>query len=181
MRAMSKPLYHHAIELRRLRYGVLHAAPEHSDPEFLPAYRWVEREVGFFPLFLAVGSTVEDVRMTGYMNNWLREWARRSPGRASLIAGVPENLVLLSFDHVDGVFTDYLAWHIVLNGAFCRYEFTPYERRQVLKPSLTRSRWLLRAKRHPHLVQLVTPRWTCGRPRACGSAMSGRGGVSRRW
>ena len=63
-------LYHHCIPLEHIVHGELRADPFHSDPEFKDAYAWLAKEVCFHPLFLAVGATEEDIRMTGYQDNW---------------------------------------------------------------------------------------------------------------
>ncbi len=154
---MPRPLYHHAIalpNLRDVRGGVLVPDAGRSDVDFLPAYRWAEREVGFFPLFLAVGPTVEDVRMTGYGNHWA------PPGRRGLLDPDPADrpLVLFSFDHVDGVFTDYLNWHLVLNGGPCGHRIGPRETAMLLRRSWPASRWRREARRRRHGVQLLAPR-----------------------
>jgi hypothetical protein len=65
----------------------------------------------------------------------------------------------LSFRNVDGIFTDYNAWHIALNGAGNKVEWdaTDREFRQIIKPCYNRARWLRLAKAKPHLVQLLAP------------------------
>jgi len=62
--------YHHCRSLDSAVYGRVEASPEHADQDFKDAYSWLEKEVGFYPLFLAVGTTDEDIRMTGYQNQW---------------------------------------------------------------------------------------------------------------
>ena len=153
---MPRPPYHHAIGLDHLGRidGVLVPDPALSDPDFLPAYRWAEREVGFFPLFLSVGTTADDMRMTGYQNNW------QPPDRLGTHDPDPADrrLVLFSFDSVAGVFSDYSAWHIVLNSSHCDYRVGRRYTSWILRRSWPTSRWLREARRCPHSVQLLAPR-----------------------
>ena len=62
-------MYHHCRPLESIVYGDVKANPEHVVPEHIQPYNWLEKEVGFYPLFLAVGETIEDIYMTGYANN----------------------------------------------------------------------------------------------------------------
>ena len=158
---MPRPLYHHAIGLHDLRRvpadGVMVPDPSLSDPDYLPAYRWAEREVGFFPLFLAVGRRVEDVRMTGYQDHWAPPDLPQLPAEPGDEAA-DRRLVLFSFDHVDGAFSDYMAWHLVLNAGKDDYRLTPRETAMVLRRSWPASRWRRAAEHGPHSVQLLAPR-----------------------
>lgn len=142
--------FHHCIPLNQMIYDIIYPDEQHSEPYFIPAYKWFEKEVGFYPVFLAVGSTTEDIRMTGYMNNW-----RRIKGNKPIHRN--ENLVLLSFGDVEGVFSDYDFWHIPLNMRNSEYPITEYERKLIFKKSWNRSRWINYAKKSPHRVQLCTP------------------------
>lgn len=152
--------YHHCTSLESVIFGELKASPEYSDLDFKGAYSWLEKEVGFYPLFLVVGTTEADIRMTGYQDNWrLRVSYRYENGKTKGTyrkAGEFPNLVLFSFEDVDGVFMDYAYWHIVLN-ANPDYKITNYEKRLIFKPSWSKSKWLRKAKKEPHSIQLVTP------------------------
>ncbi len=57
--------YHHCRSLKSIVHGEVRASPEHAD-EFKDSYAWLEKQVGFYPIFLAVGTTEEDIRMAGY-------------------------------------------------------------------------------------------------------------------
>ena len=159
-------LYHHNRSLESVIFGEVKANPEHSDPEFKDAYSWLERQVGFYPLFLADGTTEDDIRMTGYQSQWAKVNGSEIVGRrkdGSYIQryilrkkGEFPNYVLFSFEEVDGVFTDFDYWHIPLNSIMNGYEVTDYERRLTLKPSWPKSKWLRKAKKDPYSVQLVT-------------------------
>jgi len=146
-------MYHHSRELKSIVYGELSADSRYYDPFFKDAYVWLEKEVGFSPLFLAVGQTIEDIRMTGYQDNWRRKVSTNEYRRA----GNSPNHVLFSFDALDGVFMDYSYWHIVLNANHKNYRVSNYETRLIFKPSWEKNRWLRYAKQHPHSVQLVRP------------------------
>lgn len=151
-------LFHHCIPFSKITHGCIHPNESHSYNRFVPAYRWFEKEKGFYPLFLSVGNTVDDVHMTGYSDNWRRYIGSKivEPGKPAVSIyrkkGEFPNLVLFSFDSVDGIFNDYQAWHLVLNGS----DLSPYEKRLLFKPSYSRARWLLMAKRRPHTVQICT-------------------------
>ncbi|MBI4439884.1 hypothetical protein HY638_02840 [Candidatus Woesearchaeota archaeon] len=149
--------YHHCRSLNSIVYGETRANSEHSDPNFKEAYSWLEKEVGFYPLFLAVGATEEDIRMTGYQNQWRRILSSGPNGKDFRKRREFPNDVLLSFENVDGVFMDYDYWHLALNAGYKNYQITDYEKRLIFKPSWPTSKWLRKAKKIPHSVQLVTP------------------------
>lgn len=131
----EKAIYHYCMPMAKVRYGVLVPDPAYSDPDLLPAYQWLEKEVGFFPLFLAVGSSIESIRMTGYPNQ--------------------KDNVLFSFNNVEGIFMDYGYWHIVLNAGYRNYQISKREKSWIFKYSWSQSRWLKKAEKEPHSVQLV--------------------------
>lgn len=130
--------YSHCRSLSSVVHGEIKANPRYAEKDFKKAYSWLEREVGFYPLFLAVGTTYEDLRTTGYLDN-------------------SEN-VLFSFEEVQGVFMDFITWHIALNSRHNNYKLTDYERRLIFKYSWSKSKWLAKAKKEPGSVQLVTPK-----------------------
>jgi len=94
------PLYHHCIPASRVTCGSIRADRSLSDPEFLPAYEWVEDQLGFFPLFLAVGAFDDINRMTvtritggsGQGVNLLKGYTGRPTGEK-------ENFPTLLFSH----------------------------------------------------------------------------------
>ncbi len=154
----------HSIPLSQVSFDQIVADPKYSDDDFMPAYRWAENRLGFFPLFLAVG-TDESISMTGYSNQWRRLLGTRHDAFGKLVnvyrkrGEFPSN-VLFVFDSEDiaaPVFTDYMAWHLVLNetmngGTVCeRYAS------MVLKRSWSRARWLLHSWRNAHTVQALVP------------------------
>jgi hypothetical protein len=124
------------------------------------AYAWLAREVGFWPLFLAVGESDDDRRMTGYQNQWSRSPYWAPPGR-------PRNLVLFSWRQPPAgvVHCCYDHWHIVLNGVrSCggphdlRVELDdPRTTSWVMHRSWSQADWLRYGRRWPGQVQAVAP------------------------
>ena len=160
--APSRLLYHYCMPASGIISDILTPDRTRSDPDFLPAYEWVEERLGFFPLFLAVGTLEDVVWMTGYQDNW-RVVTGSEPvegggyRRIFRKKGEFPNLVLLSFDAVDGVFMDYDYWHIALNACMNGSVISRKEESWIFKPSWTKSRWLRAALTGTHSVQLVTP------------------------
>lgn len=166
---MGGQIYHHCTDLENIVYGEIKADPKYSDEDLLGSYKWLEGKIGFFPLFLAVGETEEDIRMTGYQNQWRRFIATRNVGRREDGTYIQKNVyrkkgefpnyVLFSFNAVDGIFTDYDLWCDIIcyiRDGVPQYDYTDCRRRQLFKPSWPKSKWLRKAKKDPHSVQLVT-------------------------
>jgi hypothetical protein len=155
------PLYHHCMPFSQVRFGTITADPVYSDSDFLPAYEWLEAEIGFFPHFLSVGNSETVIRRTGYADNWrvfdrgectdtgYRKFYHRK--------GEFPNLVLLSFDDMDGVFMDDLSWNIALNACMNKKPVSKQEMKMILKPSWNRRRWIRAAETGSHWVDLLTP------------------------
>jgi hypothetical protein len=148
--------YHHCRCLESVVFGEIKANPTYFDKDLKDAYFWLEKEVGFYPIILAVGKTDEDIRMTGYQNQFGRILTESSKGNTYRKKGEFPNDVLFSFENVDGIFMDYMYWHIVLNSSYKNYQITDYEKRLIFKPSWNKTDWLRKAKKNPHSVQLVT-------------------------
>jgi hypothetical protein len=133
----------------------------HFALQFEASYRWLADRIGFWPLFLAVGDTDEDRRMTGYQLQWSRDhtWGP---------AGPPRDRLLFSWNDAPphATYVDYDNWHTVLNSVRER-DGDPHQlyvelegRRDaasILKPSWRQSDWLRRARRNPHSVQAAVP------------------------
>jgi len=167
-------LYHHCRTLESIVYGTVRPSPEHAIEWLKEEYIWLEKEVGFYPLFLAVGGTEDDIRMTGYDTQWNKRIGTEIVGRKKNGNCIQKNVlrkkgefpneVLFSFDDfdklqeasTDGVFMDYMAWHIVLNSSHCNYQISEQYKRMIFKYSWPKSKWLNYAKKEPHNVQLVT-------------------------
>ncbi|MBI2035499.1 MAG: hypothetical protein HYT12_02335 [Candidatus Liptonbacteria bacterium] len=146
-------LFHHCRPLDSVSFGIAKPNPRHADPDFKGAYFWLKREVGFYPLFMAVGKTEDDLRLTGYQDNWWEDgvykYAYRK-GRRFI------NGALFSFSSADGIFMDFAQWHIAINNCNGNRETSDYEKRLIFKPSWSRANWLKHA-RDGHSVQLVVP------------------------
>lgn len=160
----SEQIYlYHAMPLSQVKRGVLIADPVYSDEDFLPAYRWLEKEHGFFPLFLAVGTVEEAVYVTGYQNQWrVHTGSERVEGKLRQVyrrAGEFPNYVLfaLPVSAVPGIFTDYMWWNIVLTDCMNNTEIGKQLRRYLYKKSWPTHKWLRTARRDGHLVQLIAP------------------------
>ncbi len=149
--------YHHCRSLDSVVYGRVKASPEHADEDLKEAYLWLKKEVGFYPIFLSVGTTDEDIRITGYQNQWRRILSEGPNGKEYRKKGDFPNDVLFSFEDIEGVFMDYDYWHIALNAGHKNYQMTDYEKRLIFKPSWSKSKWLGRAGKDQHSAQLVTP------------------------
>lgn len=154
----KKPLlYHHARPLEFVEYGTV-TQKLGIDEDFDSSYRWLENEVGFPPLFMAVGKTEEDVRMTGYSNQWARILSWSSSGNEYRKKGEAPNQVLFSYSDIpNGVFTDYNDWHIVLNSSHKQHNLNKWEKKLIFRKTWDSDKWLAQAEKHPHTVQLVVP------------------------
>jgi hypothetical protein len=164
-------IYHHAVDLAfvpgpvelrstpgsELCPGWHETAGEGEYPPdalwFEPAYAWLAERAGFWPLFLAVGESDDDLRLTGYQDQWRRALAP-SPERVLFsYADLPDPLV----------FSDHSLWHIVLSWAMNAGHPDPRmsrpvsrgEERQILRRSWPRARWLRYTKRYA--VQACVP------------------------
>jgi hypothetical protein len=144
-----------------VKYCTIRADPAFSHPHFLPAYEWLEDELGFYPLFCSAGRSESAIRMTGYQDNW-KVWicSRFEEGKCRNFyrrKGEFPNLALLSFDDLDGVFMDYDYWHIALTACQRGDPVTDREKRMIFKPSWTKGRWIRAARDDTRGVQLVAP------------------------
>ena len=144
--------FHHTRSLKHCTNGLV--SPFTPDDLYEAENRWLERELGFYPIFLAVGDTEMDIRMTGYENQWVRKIGTKTYRQK----GDPQNDVMFSYyDLPHGVFLDYQDWFLVLNGSHINYQLTESERRSLFKRSFTKADWFRKAKIQPHSVMYVTP------------------------
>ncbi len=158
--------YHHCRSLDSVVFGEINPNPKYFDPDLKNAYLWLRKEVGFYPLFLSVGTSEEDLYMTGYANQWARIIGNKIVGRRIDGTYIHKNIlrkrgefpndVLFSFEEVNGVFMDYMYWHFVFNIGLKNYHISNYKKRLIFKPSWSKSRWLRKAKDEPDSVQLIT-------------------------
>lgn len=124
-------------------------------------YKWLAGLSGFWPLFLAVGETDEDRRMTAYQLQF-----SRSPKSGP--RGPIRERVMFSYHHPPPgtVYLDYMNWHIPLNSLIEQHG-DPHrlavqlrsrgDQAAVLKRSWPASRWLRYARQNPHCVQAAVP------------------------
>lgn len=153
-------LYHHCIPVSAASQRIITPDHSYSDQDFLPAYNWVEQVTGFYPLFLAVG-TSDILWMTGYQDNWriwtgseVEEGVYRETYRKK---GEFPNLAVFSFGSLDGVYMDYDYWHNTLNTIPNGKPITTRETKWIFKPSWTKSRWIRAALKGTCRVQFVVP------------------------
>ena len=154
--------FYHVIDLSAVSRSVLRPQVEFSDSEWVPAYQWLEKETGFYPLFLAVGDE-SATYVTGYQNQWrvnlggtMVDGNYVSTRRK---AGEFPSFVLFAFRQSDlqGCFTDYQWWNIVLTDVLCERPIGPALYRYLFKKSWPRSKWLRTANADGHMVQLLVP------------------------
>lgn len=152
-------IFHHCIQLQNIAYKAIQSSPLYcEEKDYLPAYKWLEKQVGFYPIFLSVGK--DSITMTGYDNQWRRHIGTYVVDGQRIKryrkAGEFPNYVLFSWEDLNGVFTDYSYWHIVLNETMHNpdWEASEYEKRLVFKYHRKKDDWLKKSK---HGVQLVVP------------------------
>jgi len=145
----------------QIRFGTITATPEYSFTDFLPAYEWLEQEIGFYPHFLAAGDIETIMYRTGYDDNWRvfdhGEFTGTGYRKIFRKKGEFPNNVLFSFDDLDGVFMDELSWNIAINARINGETVSKQDRSMILKPSWNRSRWIHAAKQKSAWVCLLTP------------------------
>ncbi|MBU6455310.1 MAG: hypothetical protein KGS72_26300 [Cyanobacteria bacterium REEB67] len=168
-KSRAKPLYlYHALPFEQVQRGLMEPDRQFSDSEFMPAYEWLGAEVGYFPLFLAIGNNEDDeaVRVTGYQNQWrVFVGGTMEPGQPYVKtyrkAGEFPNFVLFAFE-LDSVpvrsYNDYQWWNIALTEILSERQVGKGLRRRLFKPTWNESQWLRKASRDGHDVQVVAPR-----------------------
>lgn len=152
-------LFHHNRGLAGVRYGVIKPNPKYSDPEFLPAYRWLEQQIGFFPLFVAVGDSSEALLQTGYQDQWRVLLGYNGNNRVPIHRRKGEfpTEVLFSFVNLHGSFLDSDWWTVALSNILGSVPVERQMQKYLLKRSWSRSRWLRKAEEAPGSVELVMP------------------------
>jgi hypothetical protein len=147
------------MPLSQVTFGPVHADPAYSSPDFLPAYEWLADQIGFFPHFVSVGTDNDALYRTGYQDQW-RVWdggdfVNGTFRKNYRKKGEFPNEVLLSFEHLDGIFMDYMSWHIAINACTNGRSVSKSETKMILKPSWTDSRWLRAAAKQTHTIDLL--------------------------
>lgn len=159
-------LLYHALPFEQVRHEAFAPDPSYSEAEYLPAYRWLETQVGFFPIFLAIGAEgdEEPLRVTGYQNNWRRLLSYHYDADGTYHytlakAGEHHNRVLFAFspDSFETLsYNDYMWWNIVLTEVTCEREVDKQLWRRLFKPSWNASKWRSLARKDGHGVQVLT-------------------------
>jgi hypothetical protein len=146
----------------QVQSGTIAADPLYSDPDFPPAYTWLEQQIGFFPHFLAVGNFKDVIRRTGYADNWRvfdhGEFTGNGYQKFYHKKGEFPNLVLFSFNGAEGVFMDGLSWNIAISACLNKKQVSKQEMKMILKPSWNKRRWIRAAEKRSHWVDLLTPK-----------------------
>ncbi len=149
-------LYHYCMDFVDVRFGVLVPDPNRSDPYHRAACEWLARQVGFWPLFTAVGHSLDTYWITGYDHNWTRIMVRSRTGTVLRKAGESPNFVLFSFEELDGIFMDYNYWNLVVIADNIKKEIGLVQKRWIFKPAWSRRKWLqYTLKVYPGNVQMV--------------------------
>lgn len=142
--------------------STVRADPAYSAGTFLlQAYEWLEEQVGFFPHFVAVGNDEDALYRTGYQDNWQvwmgGDFVQGIYRKSYRIKGEFPNLVLLSFEHLEGVFMDFMSWHIAINACINGKRVPTSVMKMILKTSWTDKHWLQAARNQSHVVDLLVP------------------------
>lgn len=152
-------MFYHCMPLNYIKYDILYANKKYSLVDnkekltsFVPAYEWMEKEVGFYPFWVSVN----DIKMTGYQNQW-RKCISKSYNYLHFneyrLKGEFPNYVLFGWRDMNGVFSCYNSWHIVL--CHENYQISMPDKRRIFKYSWKKSKWLNYAKKNA--VQMVVP------------------------
>jgi hypothetical protein len=179
--AATPYLFHHCRPLEHVRFGLVtqhHALQTPFCPGPCPfdddhytdlwdlAYAWLAEQFGFWPLFLAVGDDENALYTTGYPDQWRRVTSWAKAGNTYRAKGEFPNDVLFSFAAAPpGIrYSDHDWFTMSVLNAINHAEdhhglspISPYERRLVLKPSWTASRWLRAARGDRYTVQACVP------------------------
>ena len=158
----TNPLFHHCTSLETLlKTECLFGHPDWVEVEYRKSYAVWERLFGFHPLFLAMGRGPETIVMTGYPNQFGRvvscRYDQEKKKRVNTLRpkGEAQNLVLLSFEHCDGVAHKFDTWEDVFclsfNSGKCPKLYTD---RLVRQGRRCLASWINSAKRKDGYVQL---------------------------
>jgi len=146
--------YHHSRPIDFVNFGpVKQLSPlktQPEDPEYAQildsGYKFIEKRLGFYPLFLAVGRTNSDLFLTGFQD--------------SDISSEPKTrTALFSFQDKprNGVFMDFHQWNVSVLNMHWSGAPTDREIQSIFKPSWIRNDWISYANKFPGSVQMVVP------------------------
>lgn len=160
------------MPLRRVKYACVLPNPKYSVEDFRASYYWLERELGYYPFFLAACEDTQTIytmtgfnacfktRTTGYdsKRKKLVNCRARDKGPQSVLFRYSRN----SFEQLHH--QDYDAWHMVLNHRGELLQQTPKDSRRLrlvkrilLKPSWTDEDWHHKSRTNCHSVQATVP------------------------
>ena len=125
-----------------------------------PCYEWIESRVGFFPLFLAVGTNPLSARITGYADQWRRD-----------VKAPHNSQVLFSWEqkpHAQLVYQDFERWEFIMcdimnsrvHGKYLKPSEVVISRgdeKALWKRSWGPADWRRKSHEQAHSVQAVVP------------------------
>lgn len=159
-------LFHHNRPLEHCLPGIVQPNPSHLlidnggdvEDNFYQAYKWLEGQIGHWPLFLSVGDHPEAWYMTGYASQWEKILTLRYQDGKRIAthrkAGEFPSLVMFSYKDTppQASFSSYHWWHCALNGPASQEE-----EKEILRPAYSAQDWLKKSKRSPGSVQAHVP------------------------
>lgn len=153
---MSMLLYHHCFPFEAVKFGKIKPSRRHTTLKYgetkdpidlqiidldIRANLWLKKRVGFYPLFFAVGTQDDDIRSTGYADQWRKLISQSRNGNTYRQKGDFPNEVLFSFADIENaVYIDGAYWPMVFNTI--DEEVTKHWTKIILKKSWTRGKWL---------------------------------------
>ncbi len=164
---MSKISYWHCMPVNLISGPVLVPEPTFSDTDYLPGYKWLEKRIGYFPLFMAAGNEDSAPYNAGYNNQWRVVLSSRYCKEKNRVIslerrakGDAPNFAMFRFDERPKVccFLDSAWWSIgVLTPHLNNEEPQEREVRSVLKPSWSHARWVREIKKDKIGIEMVVP------------------------
>jgi hypothetical protein len=145
----------HSSYFSSVSFGEMRADPSFSDDVWHDEFRWLEKQIGFYPLFMAFGNNyaIENTFYKGPESRGVH-WRKHTV------------LSIFELDALaDVVFTDYDVWTHSCSEDMPRFSaatarLTKRQRKWVdalFKPSWTREQWLQKASEDCTSVQLLVP------------------------
>lgn len=171
-RVAESVYFYHSMPLERVCNGTITPHPDFSDPEYSCEYGWLAEQVGFYPLFLAVGkeADADAVRTTGYDHQWqvslgLESMPDGTSRKVKRKAGEFPSSVIFAFkiEALPNVrcYNDYRAWHIAMMRA-ADGDIGAQLHRSIFKRSWSESKWLRTAANDGAALQVVVPHLDLG-------------------
>lgn len=165
---MSKISYWHCMPVNLISGPVLVPEPKFSDSDYLPGYKWLEKRIGYFPLFMAAGNEDSAPYNAGYNNQWRVVLSSRYCKKKKRVIAISRrakgdvlNFAMFRFDKLPEVccFLDSSWWSVgVLTPHLNNEVPRESEVRCVLKRSWSHARWLREIKNDKISAELVVPK-----------------------